>query len=460
MYKIRTPAAPALDERWHGRLKQLLFVMGETFETLMPSPQYVEKAYGAFMESGCQENPLLYPDGILPAALQEVEQGLTRLKNEISGQEHHEGIRAAYIERIDESLANIRMVQAAYAHDTENFAQANAYIYGKPDIRIYTAACQWLRQEAERCATDDSVPDDVAAAVLEVVPYEAEGQDSLMPSNDVFRRVQVLHTVEGGYFEQLFAGLDIPESGIVDEQLGDLLTQQVIANIGSDYELQESTNGLWAVIQNQKRVLRPQHYELTSTAFKAIITHEVGCHLLEYTNGADAGLRLLELGLDRYEAGNEGRAVLREQLMYTSVEEYIRQPQWFPTKASWEYRVAIHLVVSLASGITGRPYGFAEIYRVLTVLFRFWTLQRYREVDEAVISRGAWSMAVRVMKGTDGTGGAYLKDIVYLEGNVRCWQAVVARPELILFGDLGKFDIASERHILLLEDIGILPKQK
>jgi hypothetical protein len=63
----------------------------------------------------------------------------------------------------------------------------------------------------------------------------------------------------------------------------------------------------------------------------------------------------------------------------------------------------------------------------------------------------------RVLKGTDGKGGAYLKDKIYLEGNVACWQAVCIRPEIIEEGDKGKFDtITNLRHIAILRSIGAL----
>jgi len=65
---------------------------------------------------------------------------------------------------------------------------------------------------------------------------------------------------------------------------------------------------------------------------------------------------------------------------------------------------------------------------------------------------------VRALKGTRGTGGAYMKDIVYLEGNIRCWQIAATHPERILYGDIGKFDITNERHIRALQQLHILPE--
>ena len=57
-----------------------------------------------------------------------------------------------------------------------------------------------------------------------------------------------------------------------------------------------------------------------------------------------------------------------------------------------------------------------------------------------------------MLKGTDGTGGAYLKDTVYLEGNVAVWQV----PELIPEGDKGKYDIANPRHTESLVRLGVI----
>jgi hypothetical protein len=91
-------------------------------------------------------------------------------------------------------------------------------------------------------------------------------------------------------------------------------------------------------------------------------------------------------------------------------------------------------------------------------LFRFWTTKRNLPIDEKIIHDGAWSMAVRALKGTDGNGGAYIKDIVYLEGNIRCWRVAKSNPQFIMYGDLGKFDIANHTHVNALTNLGILPQ--
>ena len=48
-------------------------------------------------------------------------------------------------------------------------------------------------------------------------------------------------------------------------------------------------------------------------------------------------------------------------------------------------------------------------------------------------------------------GQRSLKDSVYLEGNIHCWQAAATDAEIILRGDLGKVDIPNPRHMEIIE---------
>ena len=146
--------------------------------------------------------------------------------------------------------------------------------------------------------------------------------------------------------------------------------------------------------------------------------------------------------------------------MYPDFSAYVRQPDWVPLKAGWHYRVAIQVAVGLARGLSGRPLGFREIYLFLVDLFTAWVADLRSatgQPDGQAAHDGAWNMAVRIFKGTSGAPGAvYTKDIVYLEGTVRAWQLAAKRPEFIMLGDAGKFDISSEKHVTMLSKLGIL----
>lgn len=444
-----------LDEHWYKRLNAIQDSVGESFVALLPSAEKLDKAHKAFVASSHQAVVELSPDIVNPKRLLSSRQDADRLLQDILSYENAPQVRELYAERLREVMTNIDMILAAYARDKEAFLSANKSLYGIPDRDIFAASCSWLREEI--VSHRDRAGAELCDELLSLLPDIAGTKSLLTPSDEVFQTIKNLHFAPGGFVEQMFGGVDLPDNAIIDTGIGDPIVRQIISNIGSDFELRESPNGLWAVLQSQRQVVRPASMALTKRQFMGIVAHEVGSHLLEATNGARAPLRLLHSGLDRYEAGNEGRAFLREQIMYDRFEEYVDQPSWAPTKASWEYRVAIHMIISLASGLAGRHYNFADAYRLLSTLFRFWTAKRGEPVDEKLIHNGAWSMAVRVFKGTDGAGGAYCKDIVYLEGNIRCWQVAAKRPELILIGDLGKFDISNERHVAALTSLGLIP---
>lgn len=456
MQSIKADPQSGIDSRWYRQLKPLMDEVGETFIALMPSAEKLQQAYEAFESSNYRVSPELFPEVPNAHDLAVVRDKLDGLQEDIEDDEASEEVRELYITRIQELVANIDMLLAARAGNKAGFIKANKFIYGSPDRNIFAAACEWIRQEVQK-EYGEAVSAELRAEILSLVP-DIHGDAPLLPNDEVFQKVKQLHFETGGYIDQLFGPVDIPADTIITPEIGDPITRRVIHNIGASYDLGDSPDGLWAVLQSKHQVVRPTNTSLTKQGFMAIVAHEAGSHLLEATNGALSSLKLLEAGLDRYEYSNEGRAFLREQIMYDNFDAYINQPVWFPTKASWEYRVAIHVIISLAVGLNGREYNFAELYHLLSLLFRFWMAKRGQEIDDEVIRQGAWNMLVRALKGTDGQGGAYYKDIVYLEGNIRCWQLAAERSELIMYGDLGKFDIANRKHVESLTRIGILPE--
>lgn len=184
--------------------------------------------------------------------------------------------------------------------------------------------------------------------------------------------------------------------------------------------------------------------------------HEIGSHLLEVTNGERGPLGLASIGLDRYELGNEGRAVIREQVVYENFDEFSKLVRWRDI-------LRRHVAISYASGVgEDAPHEASEVYTFMNAIDQMYQLKELkpgaepREAYEKADSKTT-ALLTRVLKGTDGKGGAYLKDKVYLEGNIACWNQ---SPSAINNGDLGKFDITNPRHITLLQKLGLLPNNE
>jgi len=115
---------------------------------------------------------------------------------------------------------------------------------------------------------------------------------------------------------------------------------------------------------------------------EALMAHEVGTHLLTYSNGRMQPFRQLYSGLAGYEELQEGLAVLAEYLVGGLSPSRMRQ---LAARV-----IAVHCLTEGAS--------FMDTFRVLNHDYRF-------------TQRSAYSIAMRVYR-----GGGLTKDVVYLRG--------------------------------------------
>jgi hypothetical protein len=386
----------------------------------------------------CKQIPELDVAQHLPQAVKALQQ----LRATIGSNESNYIVRSVYTDFIDNLIANIDMVIAATDHDKAKFHNQNTKLYGNPNRAVFGAACAWIRTCAANEQTDPSTKlVRVAKKLLKQIPLVTQSYELLIPSEQVFHSVRESHRRVGGFYDNLFEVQGLPTTAYVEQYEGDQICQRVLDTIGSDYQIATARNNIWATQRDKKTLLRPLGYRLDADEFIGIVSHEIGSHILEVVNGSKQPLQLLGLGLAAYEKGNEGRAFLREQIVYDHEATFLNQ-------FSWEYIVLLHVAVCLAHGYDTKPYTFSELYMILYDLYLFFRERRYpfETNNESYAHEEAWYLTVRVMKGTDGTGGAYQKDIVYLEGNIRCWLLAAQNPEIIRFGDYGKFDLTNKTH--------------
>ncbi|HSX35079.1 MAG TPA: tyrosine/phenylalanine carboxypeptidase domain-containing protein [Candidatus Saccharimonadales bacterium] len=454
MYSILAPVRPAIDDHWFNQLLPLATLASEIYSYLPPTIQARQAAHDQFYASGMQTNPAQIPDLQYRSTITEHAAGLTKLRAKIQKQETNEAVRTIYIQRIDELRTNCGLWLAAAEQNMEKFAASNTKLYGSPDRQIYAAVCAWVREQAARHAAHASIGvREAAQEVLRIIPDEAADPKSIIPDETAFAALYNLHFSPGSYMDQLFAGTFIAPDHPVGQREGDAIIHQVLKNIGVRYTIADAPDIYWRIQHSARHVVRPAEYHMNPDTFRAIIAHEVGSHLLEYANGLRGPLHLLASGLAHYEHGNEGRAYMREQLAAGSITAALQDE-------GWQLCVAKHLGISLACGYNGHKYTFSEVYAVLSALHTFWLRlqqpERQLEADENAREH-AWNLTCRLLVGTNGLSGAYLKDTVYLEGNVRCWQEAKRNPAHILKGDMGKFDICNPEQVGQLQALGILP---
>lgn len=130
------------------------------------------------------------------------------------------------------------------------------------------------------------------------------------------------------------------------------------------------------------RLLISSSTTMARSRVDALLSHEIGVHLLTYFNGSAQGLRLFRSGLAGYEGVQEGLAVLAEYLVGGMTVARLR--------------LIAARVVACAAMLDGG--GFVDCYRMLV-----------RELGFS--DAGAFNLALRVYR-----GGGLAKDAVYLRG--------------------------------------------
>lgn len=425
---------------------------------LLPSAEKVAREKQRFYASGRTYNPDLCPDTVDGDQLHAVEQAAQGFKQGLKDIEADADLKDAYLWRTNEILGNVRMVRAAEAGDMHRFAAYNTFVYGTPRPEVFRGAVASLCEVAEtRLQSPHATVSQAAERVLTLLDRHRGDSSVIQPSPEVFEAVRAEHLREGGYYTLLLAGVEVPETGKIKPEVGDSIVRQVLHNLGSSYTLADAVGKLWSLSHAQEAVLRPADYDMVPARFVGLVLgHEVGSHLLERENGLRSGLQLLSSGLDRFEHGNEGRPLIREQVMYPTFAAFAKTLRW-------QDILRRHLATSLAEGLAGQPMDFAEVYKRVNAVDMLYELAKKPE-DAVAAQKQAdhrtWQLlATSTHKGTKEHGGSYRRYKVYLEGNKTWWEAAAEDPSIISAGDIGKYDL-NFRHIALLQAKGVLPKVK
>lgn len=150
---------------------------------------------------------------------------------------------------------------------------------------------------------------------------------------------------------------------------------------------------------------------------EALLSHEVGVHLLTYCNGSGHGLRLFRSGLAGYEGAQEGLAVLAEYLVGGMTTARLR--------------LIAARVIACAAMLDGA--GFVETYRLLVR-------------EQGFTPPVAFNIALRLHR-----GGGLAKDAVYLRGLLEILAHLRGGGDLEPFW-LGKI---AARHFGVMQELSL-----
>lgn len=367
-------------------------------------------------------------------------------------------VKQLYRWRINEDIANMYMVQSSQQGDMRNFARWNKFIYGEPNRETYGGAVDWILSDAEQFAiyAPDETVRQAAQEVIAIMPDVRGDKTMLIPDEATFAAVRDDHFRDGGFFDEVLDDVERPDVDKITREIGEPILKHILKNnLGDVYELGRSAGTGWAVNHQQQLLKQPDNYSMTWERFVGLpIGHEGGTHIKEAVNARLGTLGLLVWGLDRFEQGAEGRALIREQVPYESFAEFAEQPRW---RFILERKIAISYGLGLGES---EPHSSGEIYNLISKIEHMYQLAKTpndqdRAQKEAI--KQADGLVTRIIKG----GGVYRKDEVYLDGNVNAWQAAKHRGvHAVSEGDKGKHDIANDRHVDYLQRLAILSKDK
>lgn len=461
----------SLDERWFSRLRKLTIT---EFTWLVGNKEHRNEQKKKFL-NGEVENPDLDYPKINIEKIRERERELLELKEDIINNEENKVIRDVYRPKINEYIAQTRMLKCTAEGDDRRFARYSKFIYGEPDSEIFRYTLQELRSVVDEnvFSADSEIRDAAQRLNAEFFegfmfvdeneirfPEHAKAKPAKKEGEERKYKAQEIRDEFEGSLLEMFYG----ESGmILSKDLFEGATEKgwKIKSISnpeaSGEDLKEIVSRLraqgWSVVvdkniasitvlRGEGRIKIPEESALSPIQLKALIGHEIKTHVARTEKGRRSKLRILELGLDRYIRGEEGLATYAEQKI-KGAESF----SGFPG----------HLAIALASGLDGKKRDFRETFEVLKDYF--FIKSKIKDKKEALKEAEtlAWNRCVRTFRGTTckTKGSCFTRDIVYREGNIGIWDVLTKNPQEERRFSVGKYDPANPRHIWILDQLGI-----
>lgn len=177
--------------------------------------------------------------------------------------------------------------------------------------------------------------------------------------------------------------------------------QELCPDFKAGVQIQSSITGLMV---SQGNLLVGDKVNISESRAEALISHEIGIHMVTYFNGQEQPFKLLSSGLAGYEEFQEGLAVLAEYLVGGLSKPRLRL-------------LAARVIVahSLIDGAT-----FIDSFRLLVDTYRF-------------KQRTAFNIVMRIYR-----AGGLTKDAVYLRGLIQLLRYLQGNPlsDLVFVGKI------------------------
>lgn len=283
-----------------------------------------------------------------------------------------------------------------------NYLASQIELYGPADEAVFAGIIRYLQKIARRRGGD------YLRAFQEIESLIGSyGEGELFePSSETFRYYRELaHKTFPALIKTVEA---IPDAEDYSTQEIMEYFEQALAVVGAaekGWKVKKSKEGANVIISKYRnRVIVGGHYKpLSPLRLRQIILHEVGCHVQKSMAAGP------DWHYTRFNENDEGLAIVLEQLL---------EPR-FSHKRSLRY-----LAMSLALGLDGKKRNFREVYEIL---WRASYIVGKYNSDTA--KKKAFYETSRVFRGglPKVRGAVFIKDKIYLEGNMNIWKALEAK---------------------------------
>lgn len=406
-----------------------------------PNQELVDEQKKAFLSQEIESPHFVY-ENIDLEKIDIANQGLLDLKKELKNSPNNKEISQAYIWKINEKLARIRMFkELQLMQDDPSGDHVNRYkryiefIYGKPEKDIFFDILKVIQRKinildiqnfSEEQKDSFSYISNLVSVGLES-EVETKDFDILRPNDpkecgEVVKDIDVIKK----YFEEALENIGVQDEWSVVES----------KTARSSMAVQPKSKKV--ILPNQEQLsLRSQDRQFTPEMIQGLIAHEINTHVLRKVRAEKGRFNLLEIGLDRFEEGEEGLATYREH-QETGVVDFAGLENYF--------------TAGLAYGLDGEQQR--DFTGVFEVLKHYYTVFDKPENAEDL----AWKRCMRLFKGTPGNvkGLVFLKDIIYRKGNIATYELMKKDYSEKIDLDIGKYNPTNQRHISLLIKLGIL----
>lgn len=431
IHRQKTENIPgALDDLWYKSFKSVGAF--QDYEYLTGKEKHREEQKNKFLADEIRNPTLDYPE-LENFDFNQKEQRLLLLKKDILAQEKNNTLRQLYRWRINEKIAELRMLKATYSGDDRRFARYSKFVYGKPEKEIYEYTISQIKQ-----VIDDKLfnadPDISSAAKRlnsELFAVLTDNENVINPKD-----YNMPEPKKFGEEKEY-------EADEIKTTFEEYLNNHFIKGWRIIVDREGKISGVH-VSQEKRTVNIPEKRKLKHSDLLALMEHELGTHVARREKGERTKLKLLGLGLDRYLKGEEGVATYRQQEI----------------KGADDFAgLGYHFAISLALGVDGKKRDFRKVFEILKD-YHFINSKKEKSAALVDAQNSAWNICVRIFRGTSckTPGACFTKDIVYREGNIGVWDVVKNNPEEIQRFSLGKYDPANSRHVWILNQLGISDK--